>query len=110
LYGYGLPAETFRCIDECAGDFVSRVPVVPTSVDVIDDPIGELRRREVQLRIMPTLWPLRDAVVASSLQFSIIRLRNAQPREAIEHGPAAAFGYTRKKEVNGQVSAHHTAE
>jgi Family of unknown function (DUF6886) len=32
------------------------------------------------LRVMPTLWPLRDAVVASTLQFSIIRMRNAALR------------------------------
>jgi hypothetical protein len=29
LYCYDLPAETFKCIDECAGYFVSRRPVVP---------------------------------------------------------------------------------
>jgi hypothetical protein len=83
LYCYGLSSETFRCIDECAGYFVSRVPVVPTCVEVIDDPIGELSRRGVELRILPTLWPLRDAVVASSLQFSIIRMRNALTRAAV---------------------------
>ena len=27
LYCYYLPSETFECIDECAGYFVSRVPV-----------------------------------------------------------------------------------
>jgi Family of unknown function (DUF6886) len=32
------------------------------------------------LRVMPSLWQLHDAVVASTLQFSIIRMRNAQPR------------------------------
>jgi hypothetical protein len=80
LYCYSLPIETFRCIDECAGYFISRAPVAPTSVRVIDDPLAELEKRDVELRVVPTLWPLRDAVVASSLQFSIIRMRNAQPR------------------------------
>src|SRR5262249_53206432 len=37
LYCYHLPPETFVCIDEWAGYFVSRVPVVPMSVEVIDD-------------------------------------------------------------------------
>jgi hypothetical protein len=77
LYCYHMPAETFECLDECAGYFVSRVPVVPACVDVVDDPVAELRRRGVELRILPNLWSLRDAVVASSLQFSIIRMRNA---------------------------------
>ena len=81
LYRYSLPAETFRCIDECAGYFVSRVPVAPASMEAIDDSIAELSRRGVELRIVPTLWPLRDAVIASSLRFSIIRMRNAKPRD-----------------------------
>jgi hypothetical protein len=80
LYCYHLPPEPFECLDECAGYFVSRVPVAPARVEVFDDPISELRRRDVDLRIVPNLWPLRDAVVASSLQFSIIRMRNALPR------------------------------
>jgi hypothetical protein len=35
-----------------------------------------------QLRFMPNLWPLRDAVVASTLRFSLIRMRNALPRSS----------------------------
>jgi uncharacterized protein DUF6886 len=77
LYCYQLPPETFECIDECAGYFVSRTSAEPTSVEVFDDPIAELLNRGVELRFMPSLWALRDAVVASSLQFSIIRMRNA---------------------------------
>lgn len=80
LYGYQLPPETFECLDECAGYFVSRVPVVPAGVQVFDDPVTELRRRGVELRVLPNLWRLRDAVLASSLQFSMIRMRNALPR------------------------------
>ena len=82
LYCYHLPPETFECVDECAGYFVSRVPVVPACVEVVEDAVAELQRRDVELRILPNLWPLRDSVVASSLQFSIIRMRNALPRGA----------------------------
>ena len=80
LYCYHLPPETFECLDECAGYFVSRVPVVPAFVEVFDDLLDELLRRGVELRFMPNLWELRDAVVVSSLQFSLIRMRNALPR------------------------------
>lgn len=80
LYCYHMPLETFECIDACAGYFVSRVPVVPSGVDLLEDPLAELSRRGVELRVLPNLWALRDAVVASSLQFSIIRMRNAVPR------------------------------
>jgi len=82
LYCYHLPRETFECIDACAGYFVSRVPVTPACVQVFDDPLSELLQRGVEVRIMDNLWSLRDAVVVSSLQFSMIRMRNALPREA----------------------------
>src|SRR6266853_7033763 len=74
LYCYHMPPETFACLDECAGYFVSRVAVVPAGVEVIDDLLAALQRRGVELRIVPNLWPLRYAVDASSLQFSIIRM------------------------------------
>ena len=77
LYCYHLPSDTFECIDECAGYFVSREPVRPMQVEVIEDPIAALLQRGVEFRILPTLGPLRDAVVASTLQFSIIRMQNA---------------------------------
>jgi hypothetical protein len=82
LYCYHVPPQTFECIDECAGYFVSRESVLPVRVQVLEDPVSELRRRGVELRVLSDLWPLRDAVVASSLQFSIIRMRNALPRGA----------------------------
>ena len=83
LYCYHLPADTFECADECAGYFVSQMPVQPTWVEIIDDAIAALMRRRVELRVLPTLWPLRDAVLESSLQFSMIRMRHARPRSAL---------------------------
>lgn len=82
LYCYELPAASFSLIDEGAGYYISREPVRPRAVTTIDDLLGELLRRDVELRIMPSLWQLYDAVVASTLQFSIIRMRNARPRES----------------------------
>jgi hypothetical protein len=86
LYCYHLPPQTFACMDECAGYFVSRRPVVPTQVQVVDDLLVALLGRGVELRFVPNLWPLRDAVVSSTLRFSLIRMRNAVPRRL----PAAA--------------------
>lgn len=80
LYCYHLPHETFECSDQNAGYFVSREAVVPVHVEVLADPIAELLKRGVELRLLPSLWVLRDAVMRSSLQFSIIRMRNALPR------------------------------
>ena len=82
LYCYHLPPETFACADECAGYFVSRAAVAPARVEVFADLLGELVRRGVELRFVPDLWPLHDAVAASCLNFSLIRMRNARPRTA----------------------------
>ncbi|MEN9566251.1 MAG: hypothetical protein RLZZ69_1447, partial [Cyanobacteriota bacterium] len=34
----------------------------------------------IELRLLPSLWQLHDAVVNSTLEFSSIRMKNAQPK------------------------------
>ena len=80
LWLYELPTDTFDLLDPIAAYYVSRQPVRPLAVHRMDDLLGELARRDVELRLTPTLWPLRDAVLASSLAFSFIRLGNARAR------------------------------
>ena len=97
LHCYDLPGDTFELADECAGYFVSRVPVRPLRVHVIEDPVSALLERGVELRVQPSLWTLRDAVIESTLAFSIIRWRNAAPRHAAEY--AAVPDGTRARSV-----------
>jgi hypothetical protein len=80
LHCYHLPGDTFELADECAGYFVSRVPVTPLRVQVIDDLVSTVLMRGVEMRVQPSLWELRAAVLESTLAFSIIRWRNAAPR------------------------------
>ena len=80
LYQYELPPATFVALDQGADYYVSREPVEPLGVVLIDDLLGELLACDIELRVMPSLWPLCDAVVASSLHFSCIRMRNARAR------------------------------
>ena len=80
LWLYEFPADGFRRHDDGAGYYVAHHAVAPLSVERIDDVLAELTRRDVELRVTPSLWPLRDAVLASSLQFSFIRMANARPR------------------------------
>jgi hypothetical protein len=77
LFIYELPAHSFELLDASAGYWGSRVPVEPASVMELRKPLLEIARRGVELRIVPHLWDLRDAVVRSSVDFSIIRMRNA---------------------------------
>jgi hypothetical protein len=80
LFAYELNPEPFTPKITDAGYWVARIPVEPISVT----PVGDLLERHadggIELRIVSNLWPLIDAIVASGLEFSIIRKGNAQPR------------------------------
>jgi len=78
LHCYRLPERTFTCVDACAGYFVSPVAVDPAAVEVVDDIETAMRDRDVELRLLPNLWPLHEAVAASTLLYSMIRMVNAQ--------------------------------
>ena len=66
-----------------AAYWTSAQAATPIACLEVADPLAELVRRRVELRVLSSLWPLRDAVVASTLGFSIIRMRNARPRDAL---------------------------
>lgn len=78
LYCYELTADGFTLLDACAGYYICYQPVVPTSVTLVTDIIGELLCRNVELRFMPSLIQLANDVSKSSLNFSNIRMRNAK--------------------------------
>jgi hypothetical protein len=71
LFCYHLPADDFTSHDETAGYLVSRAAVKPVSVECIDDPVSAILQRGVELRILPNLWSLREAVVESTLVLEI---------------------------------------
>ncbi|MEO8514755.1 MAG: DUF6886 family protein [Ignavibacteria bacterium] len=77
LYLYELPIETFTLLDEGAGYYISYIAVKPLSVLVVDDLLSEIVKRDVELRVLSSLKQLEYEVSNSSLQFSIIRMRNA---------------------------------
>ena len=77
IYRYTLPPEGFALRDETAGYWVSKQEVRPIDVEPIPDLMAALIGAGVELRIMPSLVPMRDAVIASTVEFDIIRWRNA---------------------------------
>ncbi len=81
LYAYHLPSVSFECIDEGAGYHVSTEAVTPFGVSVVRDVLGAIGERGATVRVVDDLWPLHDAVADSTLQYSMIRMRNAQPRQ-----------------------------
>jgi len=73
---YCLPPESFIDLDD-AGMWVSRETVLPTAVETIVDLPAAMREAGVELRVLPSLLPLRG-VWETTLHASGIRLRNAE--------------------------------
>jgi hypothetical protein len=76
VFAYRLPPATFEPYGPAAGYFVSREVVEPLEVVQLDDLIGRHAEAGIELRIVPKLQPLWERVIASTLEFSGIRLRN----------------------------------
>lgn len=77
LYRYVMPEQPFEDLND-AGMFVSRDTIVPLRVEPLRPLLQEIRDAHVELRICRTLAPLADALIQSTLHFSLIRMRNAQ--------------------------------
>lgn len=75
---YGFDPAGFVLQDEEAGYYVSHREEVPISKQEIQ-PFAALQERGIDLRLVPRLWPLAEQVQQSSLRWSLIRMRNAQP-------------------------------
>jgi len=80
VHVYRLPEETFARHPGVGGYWLSRVAVEPLEVAALGDLVALHEAAEIELRALPSLWPLWDEVVASTLEFSGMRLRNARPR------------------------------
>jgi uncharacterized protein DUF6886 len=80
VYLYALPPETFTVHNEGAGYYISRETVRPLARVEVGDLVRKHMDAGIELRVTNDLWPLWDRVVASSLSFSGIRLRNARQR------------------------------
>ncbi len=75
LYRYSLPPGSFEDLDD-AGMWVSRAAVTPLACERLHDLPARLEAEQVELRLLDTLLPLKEAW-RSSLHVSGIRLRNA---------------------------------
>lgn len=80
LYVYEFDPAYFTLQDEMAGYYVSTRREVPSKVTKVDDLFAAQFFHNVEVRLLPNLWDLRDMVVASSLGFSMCRMGNALPR------------------------------
>lgn len=81
LYIYEFNPENFELQDKTAGYYISYKREKPIAVTKVDNILEELLKSNIELRIMPSIWELRDEVLKSTLPFSFIRMKNASPRK-----------------------------
>lgn len=81
LYLYEFNPENFYSqVEDGAGYLVSEKTEYPISVAKIDDLFSELFKRNVEVRILNNLWQLAEEVKKSTLNWSLCRMINAQPK------------------------------
>jgi len=80
LYRYVLPAAPFRAWSAASGQWIALEPVEPLAVEPVGDLLAAHATAGIELRLVPSLWPLHDLAVSDRWDFSIVRMRNAQPR------------------------------
>ena len=78
LFAYRLPPESFEPYEPAGGYWISRATVEPLEVEPLGDPVELHNAAGIELRVVPRLLELWDDVIASTLEFSGIRLRYAR--------------------------------
>ena len=77
LYAYRMPPEPFDVVED--DRFYIASTTGRTAIERVE--LGDLLARHadagVELRVAPSLYPLWDKVIETTLDFSGIRLRNA---------------------------------
>jgi hypothetical protein len=53
--------------------------VTPVAVAAVGDLLQAHAGAGIELRIVPSLWPLHDAAMSGEFNFSIVRMHNAEP-------------------------------
>jgi hypothetical protein len=82
MYVYRFDPASFGVHNASAGYFSTKETIKPLSVEPAGDLLVLHASANIELRVVPNLWPVIDAITASGLEFSIIRKMNALPRDA----------------------------
>ncbi len=77
LFRYSFDDPSFTSLDD-NGMYVSRATVRPVAVEPVGDLLTRLVEGAIEVRVCQSLTPLGRAIIKSTLDFSLIRMRNAQ--------------------------------
>jgi hypothetical protein len=81
IYRYDFEPDGFCPWEEANGQWICESDVVPIAVNPMGGLLDAHAQAGIDLRIVPSLWPLHDLALERPFDFSIVRMRNAQPRD-----------------------------
>ncbi|KZS43982.1 hypothetical protein AWU65_28315 [Paenibacillus glucanolyticus] len=74
---YSFDPADFELFDANAGYYVATNTVVPIHVERMDDLVASILQEGIELRVTPSLQLLKERILSSTVNFSMIRMRNA---------------------------------
>ncbi|SFL22204.1 hypothetical protein SAMN03159341_10494 [Paenibacillus sp. 1_12] len=77
IYRYVFKADEFKLYEPNAGYYTTTHTVKPVVVERVDDLLGGLTALGIEVRITPSLIPLKQSIATSTINFSMIRMKNA---------------------------------
>lgn len=86
LWEYRFAPAAFEPSPIADGYWVSTSAHAPLSIEPVGDLLERHRERGIDLRVLPDLHDLRDAVVESGYRFSMCRLANLNPAQGEASG------------------------
>ena len=95
LYLYEFDPADFALQYEVAGYYAAKTAQTPIACHVITDIMGELFRRNVEVRVVDNLWEMADRVQNSTVEWVLSRMRLALPRKStkVELAFTSYFGH-----------------
>ena len=83
VYRYELDAANFAPWNDASGQWICDDDVEPLSVSPVGDLLALHRDAGIELRVVDSLWPLRDLAHRGPWDFSTVRMGNARPRATL---------------------------
>ena len=78
IYKYIFGEQDFTLLDNTPGNYISEKTIKPKGIEKINNLIDLLLGLDIELRLTPNIFPLRNSLIKSTIKkFSIIRFRNA---------------------------------
>ncbi len=78
LYRYDFDATAFSPWTDASGQWISHVAVAPLTVSPVGDLLALHAAAGIELRLVPSLWPMFELAQSDAWDFSIVRKANAQ--------------------------------